>query len=237
MTTENTVPVPSPAPSPAPTSTEAPVPSTSKPWYETRIDGLTREKYEQADKISKLERDFEELKARATTSTPTAAPVVDPNKKPINLTQDEFNAAVKKQAGEEVALASFNDQCNKVFNAGKDSFEDFESSIDAFKKLGGLPIPTVEIALEMDAPEMLIYNLSKNLDRAAEIFKLSPAKQALALTKFSAEIEKQVKEDKKTSKETTTLRPVVGGTRTTSEPDPEKMSMQEFIAWREKQTA
>lgn len=240
MTIETTAPTPTPAPTPAPTTAPEPTPSPSKPWYETRIDGLTREKYEQADRIAKLEKDLEDYKKSQTAApTPTAAPAVDPNKKPINMTQEEFNAAVKKQADEQKAVDNFNIACNNVYNAGKTAFEDFETSIQTFQKLGGIPIPVVEIALDMDAPEALLYNLSKNLDKAAEIFKLSPAKQAIALTKFQAEVAKAEKDAAKDAKNNSSpaFKPVVGGTRSTTEPDPEKMNMEEFIAWREKQGA
>jgi len=231
MTTENTPPTPAAAPTP----TEAPVAST-KPWYETRIDGLTKEKYEQADEISRLKKDIEDLKVKITTPPPVATPTpTEVPKKPINMTQEEFDKAVSDKAANEAALKSFNDSCNKVFEAGKTAFTDFEDNLKSFQKLGGIPIPVVEIALEFERPEELIYNLSKNLDRAAEIFKLSPAKQALALERFARDIEKQSKEDKKNNNNPP-LKPIVGGTRSFTEKDPDNMSMEEFVAWREKQT-
>jgi hypothetical protein len=240
MTTENNAsvpsPAPTPAPSPAPTPTEAPAPS-SKPWYETRIDGLTKEKYETQAEIEQLKKELAELKAKnvaptpAATPTPTAAPT-----KPINMTQEEFDAEVKKRAAQEAELKAFNDKCNNVFESGKKAFADFEDNLKSFSKLGGIPIPVVEIALEFEKPEELIYNLSKNLDKAAEIFKLSPAKQALALERFQREAEKEAKQQNK-GPGTPPVKPVVGGTRSSGEKNPEDMSMEEFVAWREKQSA
>jgi len=225
---------------PTPTPATAPIPSAapSKPWYESRIDGLTKEKYEKDDEIARLKKENEELKTKATAPTPTAAPASTPAPtptKPINMTQEEFDKAVKDKAAQEAEINAFNASCNKVFEAGKTAFTDFEDNLKSFQKLGGIPIPVVEVALEFDRPEELIYHLGKNLDRAAEIFKMSPAKQALALDRFMRDVEKEAKQAGKNAAPPP-VKPVIGGNRSSTEKSPDDMSMDEFIAWREKQT-
>ena len=218
-----------PAATSAPTPTPPPSP-TERPWFENRIDGLTREKYELSQKLQMLEEENKKLRVTppAATPAPTVMPAV--TQAPAQ-TKEEFEKAVAVRAAEEVAIQNFNAKCTEIYNAGTTAHTDFQASINSFSKLGGLTIPFIEASFELDNPSEVIYELSKNLDKASEIFKLPPVKQALALQKFANELNAA----STGTKVPPPIKTVVGAGGGRGDPDPEKMSYPDWLKWREKQ--
>lgn len=186
---------------------EAPKPK-HKPWFQERIDQLTREKHEER-------RRAEALEARLKQSgdlTPEATP--DSN-------------LVEQKAQEIVRQRQFDEKCNAVYSSGATDFPDFDDKLANFRLLGGLPPTVLEAVTELPDAHKVLHALGSNMDEAARIFNLPPVPMAVALAKLSGAAPKA----KPVSSAPPPIRPIDG--TPTGSPDPDKMSVDEWVKWRE----
>jgi len=208
---------------------EPPGAPARKPWHVTRIDQLTGEKYE-------LQRRLEALERGQTPPAPAEPPSgTPPGAK--TFTQVELNAEVARRAQALASETSFNAKSNEIYQAGKTKFQDFDQSLQAFNQLGGLDRPTVEAAMETDAPEALLYAMGKDLDRTSALMALPPVRRAVAMAKWAGEIGKAP--PSAPSKAPPPVSGVVhaaGGRATPSLAD-DNLTDAEWIALRQKQVA
>jgi hypothetical protein len=211
-----------PAAAPEVTQEAAPEPAKAKPWFQTRIDELTRLRHEEKRRADALEA---QLRQATPEQTPAQAAVPTP---------DALAQAVQTEAQRLVAEQTFNQQCNEVYSKGVAEFPDFQQSVQAFQNLGGMPPAFVEAALETGAAEKVIHALGKNLDEASRILALPPAKMAVALTRFA---DKLVAPPKPSAAPPPPKNPLSGTSNASPESDPDKLPMDQWMAWREKQIA
>lgn len=183
-----------------------------KPWFQERIDQLTREKYDERRRAEALE-----ARLADTLSDPEKA-----KSQPANL--DEL---ATKKAAEIVAARQFDDKCNEVYSSGKSEFQDFDDTLGNFRMLGGLPQPVLEAVTELPDAHKVLYALGSNMDEAARIFSLAPVPMAVALAKLSSSPAKA----KPVSNAPKPIRPIDGTPK--GDPDPESMSTADWIKWRE----
>lgn len=193
---------------------EAPQPK-HKPWFQERIDQLTREKYDERRKTEALEATLADLRK------------ADPDK-PIQTGDIERLAAAK--VDEMIKARQFDDKCNEVYSSGKTDFSDFDDTIANFRMLGGLPVPVLEAVNQLPDAHKVLYALGQDMDEAARILNLAPVPMAVALAKLSMSPVKA----KPVSNAPPPIRPIDGNTRG-GESDPEKMSMNDWMKWREDQ--
>lgn len=213
------------------TSSTIAEPPKRAPWWQPRIDQLTRAKHE-AERALEAERQLR-LEAEQRLATGGQAPVAGA---PRVFTEEDINQRAQAIA----AAQTFTERCNSVVNKGKTEFPDFMTSVDVLvKDLGGMSQPFIEAALETPNPQGLIYNLGKNPDVAAEIMGMSPIRQAVALMRYAMELEKDTKAPVTKAQVTNTPPPIVPKVagRVKAEPsldDPE-LSTDEWMRLREKQ--
>lgn len=200
------------------------------PWWQPRIDQLTRRAHE-AERAAESERQLRlEAEQRLASGGQTPAP------SPRTFTEDEINQRAQAIA----AAQTFTERCNNVVAKGKTEFPDFMTSVDTLvKDLGGMSQPFIEAALETPNPQGLIYNLGKNPDVAAEIMGMPPIRQAVALMRYAMELEKGEKVPDEPKTRVTSVPPPIApkvAGRVKAEPsldDPE-LSTEEWMRLREK---
>lgn len=187
-----------------------------KPWFQERIDQLTREKY---DAI----RAREAVEARLTEAlaNPDAAPTKTP----------DVDALAAEKAAEIVRTREFNAKCDDIYSSGKSEFDDFDDTLGNFKMLGGLTQPLLEAVTQLPDAHKVLHQLGQNMDEAARILALPPVPMALALAKLSQSAPKA----KPVSKAPPPIKPI--DSAPTGTKSPEDMSMDEWIEWREKDLA
>lgn len=126
--------------------------------------------------------------------------------------ETDINKLAEARAAELVAAREFNRACNEIAAKGKAEFEDFDASLKNFDILGGLTPQIAQLALETDNPSKVLYELSKDLEKAAEIFSLPPLKQVKEILKFEAKIgAKAASPAKAVSRAPDPIEPKLGG--------------------------
>ena len=157
---------------------EAPKPAPSKALL-GRIGKLTAEKNERDLRIAELEallRQQAPPKAEGTATPPAQSP-------------QDFQAEVQKAAKLQAEQQRFTEKCNEIYNKAKATHADFDSRIADIMPLGGFTMPMVEAAMELDNPSEVLYHLTGDLDKFAEIASMTPVRAAAALAKFARQHE------------------------------------------------
>lgn len=234
---------------PAAPATGQPTPADKKPWFQKRIDSLVTEKHN-------ARREAEQAKAQAAAlleqlaelravgqSVPTVpaegtAPVtpVAPPAKPATvvkpgITEAEIEALVTKKAEEVARVNAFNKACNDIADAGKTEFKDFDTAVNNFNLLGGIPQVMLETLTELPNAHKVLRNIGMDPELAEKIIKLPPMKMAMELARLERDLDKPGAA-KPISTAPKPITPLSEASR--SQEDPEKMSTEEWVTWREK---
>lgn len=190
-----------------------------KHWAHERIDELTRQRRE-------AERQAEYWKAKASQ-----APNLD------DLEYDEQIAARVTARNRHEMAESAEDAvrtvARQVYEARVAEVRDRYADFDAVVSNPSLPITDDMAAVIFDSdrgPEVA-YHLGKNPAEAARIARLSPVAQAKELGR----LEERLSAPRALPKQPPAPITPVGGTASAGSADPSKMSMSEFIKWREKE--
>lgn len=226
LTVPPTTETPEQAHEPAETSTapgtEQPAKATEQPqqekpkndWVQRRIDQLTREKHEEKRQREALEARLRDLQPDATTTT--AQP----------MTADQIRA----EAARLVAQEKFDAACNKVFDAGKTEFQDWDTSLRTFQMLGGASPEFLEAVTSMDAGHKVLHHLGQNPEEAERLLSLPPLRMALELARLETTVGQA--KPAPVSKAPAPISPV-GGKSAPVEPE-EFASTADYVAWRKR---
>jgi len=252
------------APSPAPEATAKPegqveasaTEQTETPKkdnsFQKRINQLTQAKHEAQQETAELKARLDKLEAApAAPATPEAR--VAPDENDFDTTQeyhqanaqyyadvssDAAQATVAKQNQESTEAAKQTQRQEEVktkkkafeenLNSKRDNFEDFE---DVAYGHSFMDLDMAEQIFDMDKGPELAYHLGSNLDEAARIFALTPVQRARELTKLEFQVE--ALKPKVVSDAPDPINPL--GNSETVQTDPDKMSADEWQAWRNKQ--
>ena len=147
----------------------------------------------------------------------------------------KVKAALAEQQQREAARTQHQSEAQKVkafeanLNKARESIADFDDVIDS---AGDVPVTQTmrDAILESDVGALLTYHLAKNPAEAQRIAQLSPVAQIKALGAIEATL--QAKPTPQVSKAPSPIKPLGGGSGGAR--DPSKMTMDEYIAWRNK---
>jgi hypothetical protein len=194
---------------------EEPEKPKHKPWFQARIDELTREKHDERRAREALEERLRKLEQLEP---------VDPSQPPIG------EDVVERKAAEIVAKREFDQRCNDVYSSGAKDFPDFDEKLGNFRHLGGLPPQFLDAVTQLPDAHKVLHTLGSDLDQAAHIMNLPPVQMGLALAKLSSPTAARP-----ISNAPPPIKPIDGSPR--GEKSPEDMSIDEWMEWREKQLA
>lgn len=203
-------------------------PAKKSPWFQRRIDQLTGEKYDLKHHNEALINQNAELIKRLSTGERA-----EDDSAARSLSAADIDRLAMKRAGEIAAQRAFDDACNKAYAAGKSEFSDFDTALQNLKMLGGAPVGLLEIATDLKDGHKVLYHLAKNPDEAERVFALPPTKQAVELARMETQLGKAP--SRPISNAPAPITPI-GGVSKEATGDPEKMTMDEFIKWREKRS-
>lgn len=168
-----------------------------QPWFQARIDHLTREKYEAKRAQEQAEAEAKTLReqlARAAQMPPQTAPqqttTTPTNYQPATFQapQTFTQADVERLAEQKVRQERFNEQCNNTYQAGKKEFgAEFDSILANFKLLGGLDQhpALLEAATAIPEGHRVLQHLGSNLDEAHRVLSLPPVQMAVEIARLS----------------------------------------------------
>lgn len=192
---------------------EAPKPK-HKPWFQERIDQVTREKYDAIRRAEAAEALADRLsKGEATEATPPA----------------DFKAAVQQEAAKLAEQQAFNAKCDTIYSSGSSEFgPEWDSTLANFGMLGGLNQPFLEAVTQLPDAHKVLHQLGSDMDTAARIMSLPPIAMAVELARLSAKPVKTAP----VSKAPPPITPLDGaGSPGGGEPDPSNTAA--WIKWRE----
>jgi hypothetical protein len=192
------------------------------PWYQHRINELTRERkvsderaqHETAER-TRIQEAYEALQRGETK----------PETQPGNQSQSEIERQVAERIESAQRAKSFNDDCNKVFQAGSDEYQNFGAVLSQFSLLGEIPPHFLEAATMLDGGHKVLYHLGQNLDEAAEILTLPPVKLALKMAEIKSQLDKPIQ--KPVSRTPAPIKPIDGSGK--GEVDLSKSSLDDFM--------
>lgn len=197
------------------------------PWYLRRIHQQTAKIADISRQAEQLAREKADLEARIAGNGDPENP--DQQK---HLTPAELDRLIEHRAQERATVQSFNQACDKTYETGKSEFSDFDTAIQNLRMMDAMRpevIQTVLDATGADAHKAL-YALGKNPEEAERVLSLSPIRMAVELAKIAAQEPERPKPPLSSAPDP--IKPVSGSAK--SEGDPDKMSMSEWMAWRDK---
>ncbi len=148
---------------------------------------------------------------------------------PALTPSDEQERLINERATVIAAQAAFNREAQKVLEAGKKEFPDFELSIANFKEINGITNEIIEAAMESGPAHQILHYLSNNLDEAERLKTLPSYKMGAAIERIAATLHKpEVKVAPKTqSKAPPPIKPIAGNNR--AEVSLDKMPIGQFM--------
>ncbi len=212
-----------------------------------------RERDLERTKRTELEKELAELRAKTPDNAkPKKEDYEDEAEFIEALTDWKVDAAMKASRTKEIEKIEDEDEQQATFEAFEvldDAIEKGEEKYPDFKEITGnddiiLSPDVLQLALDTDIPEDIMYHLASNPDESERISSLSLFKAAKEIGKIESELsgkgketetkesEPEPKPPKKQSKAPEPITPV--RTDGIVEKDPSKMSAKEYRAWREK---
>ena len=239
-------------------SDSQPVGADGKPstpaWVQRRIDKLVAEKHDARRETEAIRAEADAAKAQAAAllaslaelrsgGQPAATPVVaesqpastvatpTPAKSAIPMSEVEINARAQAMAQEIAKTDAFNRACNSIADEGKKEYQDFDAALKNFNMLGGIPTIMLETLTEMPNAHKVLYAVGKDPELAERVIKLPPLKMAMELARLD-QTASQPASAKPLSAAPKPITPIDTGARAAE--DIEKMSMQQFVEYRNK---
>lgn len=214
------------------------------PWFQRRIDQLVAEKWEERRRAEAKEKEandlmtqLAEMRKSANSGQQVSNPATSAGSPPAQrtdtgLSEAELKVRIEREAESLTRQRAFNKSCDETAENGARDYGDFNLAMKTFGLVGGIPQTVLETVIEMPDGHKILYAIGKDPELAEKISKLSPARQALEVGRLEASLKKPVA--KPVSNAPAPIKPVDTGSRASD--DPEKMSMEEFVVWREKET-
>jgi hypothetical protein len=214
------------------------------PWFQKRINTLTREKHDadrRADAIQDQMRALLEAVQARQPETEGTEPPAQPQARlpgapvpPANVPADQVLAEARRIVAEE----TFTRTCNEIYKQGATAFKgDWQGAVSTLGAAlpAGITRDLVDAAIEAGDAHKLFFHLGKNPELAQEIAELPPARMAVRLTRIASEINKPPA-PKPVSRAPAPVTPIGPGP-TNTDKSPEDMTMDEFIRWDEDRQA
>lgn len=164
---------------PAETTTEdAPEEPKRKPWFQQRIDELTREKHE-------ARRQTEQLTAYLRQIQQGQQPEPQQGQPPAGYVPA---SEVGRIAAQQIEMAAFNRACDDIADHVTSLYRDFDTAVQNFQSIGGPPPALLEAvtALGREDGARVFYDLGMNPDEAMRLARLSPARMAVEVARMAA---------------------------------------------------
>lgn len=153
------------------------------------------------------------------------------------LTKDDVKKLAHEEALQIAAERQFTIDCNKLADAAEKVDPKFQEKINILtEEIGNIPVEVIAILSDLNNGGGVLSYLSQvdNVEEAEEIWKLSPAKAALRLSKISIKLDQKPR--KEISKVPDPIKPL-GGNLTSGTKLHSKMSDKDWIEQRNREVA
>lgn len=168
-------------------------------WVQSRIDAITRDKWEHKREADQLRQQLEQLKRGAAAGANGNVAPEEEAAVMARIAQQpasplDIEALASRKAQEMLQQQDFDKRCNDAYKAGVDSMPDFKQAIDNFGVFGGLGAhrPLLEAITANDGAHKVLHYLGTNLEETSRILSLPPMRQAIEVTRLSAKLATQM---------------------------------------------
>lgn len=210
-----------------------------KPWFESRIDEITAKRREAERALEaanaraeQAEKVLREIQSKSTgDGTQSSAPALNEAQIREQVRREE---AVK--AAQELATAQFNETCNKIAQAGKRDYDDFDDIVKKLQTVEGLSPEMILAISDVDeaTPQAVIHALGNNLDEALRIKGLPPVRQGQAIGRLAASLADKPKSKPKVSRAPEPITPIKGSADAEVDLYDENVPYERWLAARER---
>lgn len=147
-----------------------------KPWYQQRIDELTRARREAERRAEALQAMYEQGNQQEHSQNQAQTQQQDPR---------EIAKAIAAQE-------RLTEAANRTYEAGKAEYPDFDRAVQQMTQVADLSQRTdfLEAVTSLPNAHKVYHHLGTNPDEAAHILSLPPMKMAMALADVSARVGK-----------------------------------------------
>ena len=158
-----------------------------KPWWQKRFDRFTAQNQALSRTNEALMAELANLRAGKTEEGGKS-----------DLSEAEIDRRASAKAREIAQVKEFNKRCDNVYEQGTKEYDDFADVVQNLQRMGMMTPQFLELATELDDSHKVLYYLGKNEEEADRIQSMPSSRQALALAKLEAKLEKPA--EKKVSK-------------------------------------
>jgi chromosome segregation ATPase len=198
----------------------------TKQRFQKRIDKLTASN-------SELRQQLQDMQAKLAEK-----------KEGEGLTEADVEERAEAKANQKHAEREFANACKRIADAAMELDKDFPKKIAAMaEEVGQMPSVVVGIIDDLDNKGEVMNHLAENPDEMEEIYRLSPPRMALKLSKLSTklETEKKTKVAAETAKKKVSNLPdpikPIGGSQSSPTVLTDKMPARQWIEERNRQVA
>ncbi|CAJ0710694.1 hypothetical protein ACPCHQ_17030 [Ralstonia thomasii] len=206
--------------------------SKRTPWYQHRINELTRERKEAAERETReregrerAERELAALRqgSQGTQDQQSYTPA------PQSATQQPVDMEAAKQ--EWMRQKSFDDACTAIYNAGAKEYSDFDSALKQIGMVGEIPQHFLEAAVNLEDGHKVLYHLGQNPEIAAEMLSLPPVKLAIRMASLKGQLDRP--KTQPVSQASAPIKPISGSGA--ADVDLSKASLDDFMERRNRE--
>ena len=147
-----------------------------EPWFNRRIDELTKARREAERRAEALEAILRQRDNPGQQETPQAQ---QPQADPYQLAEQIANQR------------TLNEAANRTYQAGKEAYgDDFDAAVNTLRQVTDLSQRPdfLEAVVALPNAHEVYHHLGKNPDDAAHVLSLSPVKMAMELATLSAKV-------------------------------------------------
>jgi predicted RNase H-like nuclease (RuvC/YqgF family) len=197
-------------------------------WALKRIREITRQKHDAERKAN--EASGEAARYRALVEQMRKESGIEPAQQQA-LSQDpqDIEALVEQRATQKAQQEQIQARGKSVATVGETEYPDWGAAVQTLDALG-ISNDQVSAILGMDDAHKVIYSLGKNPEEAARILSLPAVQQGRELERLALKAAQPAA--KAVSKAPAPITPV--DSNVSAEVDPSKLSMEEWVKWREK---
>lgn len=151
------------------------------PWFQRRIDELTREKHEARRQAESYAAALRQIQQGQQPQFPQQDAQQPPSGY-VPVTE------VARVAAEQLEQARFTEACNEIADHGAGQFRDFGQAVSNFQMLGGPPPALLEAvtALGKEDGARVFYELGMNPDEALRLSRLSWSRMAVEVARMAS---------------------------------------------------
>lgn len=207
-------------------------------FVQKRINELTREKHEARRQAEAYQRELEQLRAEVQhVRQPPPDPNVDPQAFIAHLAREEARKLIESERSataqhqEQQRIQSVAQQYAGREAAFAAEHPDYHEALDSLVSLSAIDPMTAEVLMSSEHGPLVVHHLGTHLDEAVQLASMPPHMRIAHVSRLEARL--SAPKSKPVTNAPAPVPTVGGGAAATKDPD--RMSADEWLVWRNTQ--